>query len=95
MSLTREQVEKIAHLARLALSTEQVREYQVQLSSILDYAEMLNEVDLAGVLPTAHAISRQNVLREDLIEPGLSLEDALFNAPDQDQEQFKIQSVLE
>lgn len=95
MSLTREQVVKIAHLARLALSEDQLTDYQDQLSSILDYAEMINELDLSAVPPTAHAVARQNVMRDDQIEPGLSLEDVLFNAPDHDQYQFKIQSVLE
>lgn len=94
MSLTRLQVEKIAHLARLALTEEQLIEYQEQLSAILDYAEMLNELDLTGVEPTAHAVARRNVFREDSVEPSLSLEDALRNARQHTQDQFYVQSVL-
>lgn len=95
MSLTREDVAKIAHLARLDLTAAQLDQYREQLSAILDYAEMLNELDLDGVTPTAHAVAQQNVMRPDVAEPGLSLEDALFNAPQQQDNQFRIQSVLD
>lgn len=94
MSLTRQEVEKIAHLARLALTEEQITEYQEQLSAVLDYADMLNELDLSDVQPTAHAVTRQNVLREDKIEPSLSLDEVLANAEQHTQDQFLIQSVL-
>lgn len=95
MSLTRDDVAKIAHLARLDLTAAQLDQYREQLSAILDYAEMLDELDLDDVAPTAHAIARQNVMRPDKIEAGLSLEDALFNAPQQQANQFKIQPVLD
>jgi len=94
MSLTRREVEKIAHLARLALTEEQITEYQEQLSAVLDYAEMLNELDLTDVLPTAHAVARQNVFRQDNVEPSLPLEEVLGNAEQHKQDQFFIQSVL-
>lgn len=94
MSLTRQEVEKIAHLARLALTDEQITAYQEQLSAVLDYAEMLNELDLSDVEPTAHAIPRQNVFREDVVEPSLPLDDALRNAEQHKQDQFFVQSVL-
>lgn len=94
MSLTRQEVEKIAHLARLALTEEQLAEYQEQLSAVLDYADMLNELDLSAVEPTAHAVSRQNVMRADDVAPSLPLEDVLANAAQHKQDQFYIQSVL-
>jgi aspartyl-tRNA(Asn)/glutamyl-tRNA(Gln) amidotransferase subunit C len=94
MSLTRAEVEKVAHLARLALTEAEVTEFQGQLSAVLQYVDMLNELDLSGVEPTAHAIPRENVLREDVAEPSLALEDVLFNAAQQQQDQFLIQSVL-
>ena len=94
MSLSRQEVEKIAHLARLALTEEQITEYQEQLSAVLDYADMLNELDLSDVQPTAHAVARQNVLREDKIEPSLPLDEVLANAEQHTQDQFLIQSVL-
>jgi aspartyl-tRNA(Asn)/glutamyl-tRNA(Gln) amidotransferase subunit C len=95
MSLTRQEVEKIAHLARLALTEKELVEYQEQLSAVLDYAEMLDELDLSGVEPTAHAVTRSNVLRTDTAEPSLPLEDVLRNAGQHQQDQFFIQSVLD
>lgn len=95
MSLTLQDVEKIAHLARLELTADQLVAFQSQLSAVLDYAEMLTELDLAGIEPTAHAIARQNVMRPDVIEPGLSIEDVLYNATATADDQFLIQSVLD
>ncbi|MFN2136475.1 MAG: Asp-tRNA(Asn)/Glu-tRNA(Gln) amidotransferase subunit GatC [Candidatus Promineifilaceae bacterium] len=94
MSLSRDEVERIAHLARLALTEAQIIEYQVQLSAVLDYAEMLNELDIGDVEPTAHAIAQQNVVREDKIEPSLPIEEVLQNTVAHRQRQFYIQSVL-
>jgi aspartyl-tRNA(Asn)/glutamyl-tRNA(Gln) amidotransferase subunit C len=95
MTLTKEDVEKIAHLARLALSPEEKEEYQRQLSAVLDYAEMLNELDLTLIVPRNLAAPRNNVMREDVIVPGLPLEDVLFNSAKHTQDQFQIQPVLE
>ncbi len=95
MSLTLQDVEKIAHLARLELTHAEKAQYLEQLSAILDYAEMLNELDLDGIAPTAHAIPQQNVMREDIAEQGLPIDEVLFNAPRQAQNQFLIQSVLD
>ncbi len=95
MTLTKKDVEKIANLARLALTQEEKEVYQRQLSAILDYAEMLNELDLSQIIPPKQAAVRKNVMRDDKIIPGLPLEDVLFNASEQDQDQFLIHSVLE
>jgi aspartyl-tRNA(Asn)/glutamyl-tRNA(Gln) amidotransferase subunit C len=95
MSLSRKDVEKIAGLARLELSEDEKILYQEQLSAILAYAERLNELDLQDVPPTASAVPLTNVMREDEIWPSLALEDTLFNAPDADQDQFRIQPVFD
>jgi aspartyl-tRNA(Asn)/glutamyl-tRNA(Gln) amidotransferase subunit C len=95
MTLTRVEVAKIAHLARLALTDEEQREYQRQLSAVLDYAAMLDQLDLSDIPPTAHAIAQENVMREDTVEPGLAIEDALFNSAQNAHDQFLIQSVLD
>lgn len=95
MTLTKEDVEKIANLARLALTPEEIAQYQKQLSAVLDYAEMLNELDLEQIDFVSQTETRKNVMREDAIEPGLALEDVLFNAFKHEQDQFLIQSVLE
>lgn len=95
MSLTQADVEKIAHLARLELTAAELALYQEQLSAILDYAERLNELNLDGVAPTAHAVSQHNVLRADKAEAGLSMDAVLHNAPQQTQNQFVVQAVLD
>lgn len=95
MSLTPADVAWIANLARLALTEEELEAYRTQLSAVLDYAARLNELDLTGVEPSAHAVARQNVWREDVVEPSLPLEDVLFNAAATAQDQFLIQSVLD
>ncbi len=95
MSLTLQDVAKIANLARLELTDEQMTQYQEQLSAILDYAEMLNELDLTGIEPTSHAVAQQNVMREDVERPSLPIEDTLYNAAKTAQNQFRIQAVLD
>lgn len=95
MSLSREDVEKIATLARLELSEDEKSLYQEQLSAILAYAERLNALDLQDVPPTGSAVPLVNVLRKDEIRPSLPVEDVLFNAPDADQDQFRIQAVFD
>lgn len=95
MSLTIADVEKVAHLARLYLSEEELHQYREQLSDVLAYVERLNELDLEGVQPTAHAVTRHNVLREDLARPSLPVADVLYNAARVADDQFLIQSVLD
>jgi aspartyl-tRNA(Asn)/glutamyl-tRNA(Gln) amidotransferase subunit C len=95
MSLTPQDVEKIAHLARLELTAAEKAQYLEQLTAILDYADMLNDLNLDGIEPTAHAIPQQNIMREDTAVPGLSIDEVLFNAPQRAQNQFLIQSVLD
>ena len=99
MSLTREDVLKIANLARLALSDEELAHYGAQLSAVLDYAARLNEVDLHGLnapeLTSERPDHRHNIMRDDVVMPSLPTEDALFNAAATTDGQFLIQSVLE
>jgi aspartyl-tRNA(Asn)/glutamyl-tRNA(Gln) amidotransferase subunit C len=95
MSLTLKEVEKIANLARLELTMAEKALYQEQLSAILDYAERLNQLALEGVPPTASAVALRNVMREDIVEPWLTIEDALFNASQTAEDQFKIQAVID
>ena len=94
MNLTHTDVTHIARLARLALTEEELAHYQEQLAAILNYAARLNELDLSGVAPSAHAVARQNVLRDDIVTPSLPRDDALFNAAATAEGQFLIQPVL-
>lgn len=95
MSLSHEQVAHVAHLARLSLTEAELSEYQGQLSAILAYADMLNELDLADIPPTSHAVAQTNVMREDVARPCLPTEKALQNAAKKADNQFLIQNVLD
>lgn len=95
MPLSTEDVEKIAVLARLKLTPEEKALYQEQLSAVLDYAERLNQLDIEDVPATASAVSLQNVMRDDVVQPSLAISDVLFNAPKQALNQFQIKAVLD
>jgi aspartyl-tRNA(Asn)/glutamyl-tRNA(Gln) amidotransferase subunit C len=95
MKLSIDEVKHIAHLARLDLTNEEIQRYQGQLSSILDYITMLQELDTSDVPPTSSVLPQSSPLREDMAHPGLSTEKALKNAPSQEQNQFKVPPVLD
>ncbi|CUS03196.2 Aspartyl/glutamyl-tRNA(Asn/Gln) amidotransferase subunit C [Candidatus Promineifilum breve] len=95
MSLSHDEVARIAHLARLALTEEELNHYGAQLSAILEYAARLNELDVSGMEPAAQPAARRNVMRDDAITPSLPTEDALFNAAATAEGQFFIQAVLD
>lgn len=95
MILSREEVAKIAHLARLALTDEELATYRRQLSAVLEYAERLNQVDIDDVPPTSSAVPLHNVMRQDEVKPSMPTEDALHNAARVAQNQFEIQAVLD
>ena len=93
--LSLEEVEAIAELAKLTLTDEEKAMFQEQLSAILDYAEMLQQVDTTDVPPTASAIPLKNVMRSDVVRLSLDNEDALFNAPEAEAGSFKVRAVLD
>jgi aspartyl-tRNA(Asn)/glutamyl-tRNA(Gln) amidotransferase subunit C len=95
MSLTMEEVEHIAKLARLELSAEQKELYRQQLSKILDYIAKLRELDTTSVPPTAGGGLDRMELRTDAATPGLTTEALLRNAPESEDDQFKIPPVFE
>jgi aspartyl-tRNA(Asn)/glutamyl-tRNA(Gln) amidotransferase subunit C len=95
MSLTLKEVEHIARLARLALSDEEKARYREQLSAILDYAARLQQLDTRDIPPTSSVLPARSVLRPDRARPGLPLPDVLANAPDEQDNQFRVPPVLE
>jgi aspartyl-tRNA(Asn)/glutamyl-tRNA(Gln) amidotransferase subunit C len=95
MNLTRQQVEKVAHLARLAVTDEEKERYGRQLSAILTYIEKLNELDTSQVEPTSHVLPMQNVMRDDEPRPGLPREKALANAPEPHEGFFRVPKIIE
>ncbi len=67
MSLQREDVVRIAHLARLAIADQDVPRYAEELSSILDLVQQMNRVDTSGVIPMAHPLDAVQRLRPDVV----------------------------
>lgn len=95
MSISKEQVEHIATLARLRLSAEERDQFTIQLNQILQYAEKLNELDTQDIEPTSHVYPMSNVMRKDEVKPSLLREKALSNAPDQQDGMFQVPAVFE
>jgi aspartyl-tRNA(Asn)/glutamyl-tRNA(Gln) amidotransferase subunit C len=95
MALTMDEVRKVALLARLRLSDAELERMQQQLSSILDYMQVLQEVDVADVPPTAQVTDVVNVMRPDEVRPSLPVEEALANAPAHEGGYFKVKPVFE
>ena len=95
MQLSREEVEHIAELARLALSDEELVLYQEQLSAILEHFERLQELDTEAIPPTATVLPLCSVMRADEPRPSFSREDILANAPAAEEGCFKVPAVLE
>ena len=95
MKLTLKQVEHVAELARLALSREEKELFREQLSSILEYAGRLQEIDTEAIPPTATVLPLENVLRADEVRPSLPRDDALGNAPATEEGLVQVPVVLE
>jgi aspartyl-tRNA(Asn)/glutamyl-tRNA(Gln) amidotransferase subunit C len=95
MALTLEEVRHVAKLARLRLSDAELEAMQQQLSAILDYMELLNEVDVSGVPPTAQVTDVVNVVRPDEVRPSLPVEEALAAAAHRQDDYFKVKPVFE
>ena len=94
MAISREEVEKVSLLARLLLSDEELGKLTVQLGAILDYMNLLQELNTDGVQPMAHALDVSDVFRDDLVGESLDRQQALANAPHRDAECYLVPAVL-
>lgn len=94
MAISREEVEKVSLLARLLLSDDELDKMTAQMGQILDYINLLAEVDTADVQPMAHAVEITDVFRDDVVQPSLDRAAALANAPHQDGECYRVPAVL-
>jgi aspartyl-tRNA(Asn)/glutamyl-tRNA(Gln) amidotransferase subunit C len=88
-------IKYVAQLARLALSPEEERKFGAQLGDVLGYIEKLKEVDVTGVEPTAHAFPLVNVTRADEVQPSMSHEEAMRNAPAEANGLFLVPKIVE
>jgi aspartyl-tRNA(Asn)/glutamyl-tRNA(Gln) amidotransferase subunit C len=95
MAITREEVQHVAMLFRMALSEEEIARFQQQLSQIIDYFQVLQQVDTEGVPPTSHTLTLENVMRDDEPRPSYPPADILANAPLSEGGFFRVRAVLE
>lgn len=93
--LSRDEVAHVAELAKLGLTEAELEQFSRQLSSILDYAQMLTELDTDAISPTAQVIALENVMREDLVTSSLAMEEVLANAPAREDDCFRVPLILE
>jgi aspartyl-tRNA(Asn)/glutamyl-tRNA(Gln) amidotransferase subunit C len=92
--LDREQVRKVATLARLQLTPEEEEKFTIQLSNILDYFQQLSELDVTDVPPTTRAIDVSNVTRADALHPYDDREAILDCAPDREGDFFRVPKII-
>jgi len=93
-TLSRDEVEHVAHLARLGLTDEELTRLVGQLNHILDQYAILARLDTEAIPPTAQTIELENILREDVARPSLSQAEALANAPEQDGSHVVVPAIL-
>ena len=94
MSISRQDIEKVALLARLQLTEDELSKMTAELAQIVGYVDQLGEVDTNGIEPMAHAIETANVFRDDAIAPSLPRNEALANAPHHDERGYLVPAVL-
>ena len=95
MSLTPDEVRHITLLARVRLDPEELERYRTQLSDILEHFQVLQEVDTEGVSPTGSPVLQESVMRDDEPADSLPKEDVLANAPNREDDYFRVRAVLE
>jgi aspartyl-tRNA(Asn)/glutamyl-tRNA(Gln) amidotransferase subunit C len=94
MALSREDVEKVALLARLRLSDDELEKMTTQLGQVLGYIQQLDELDTTGIEPLAHSLDLVNVFAKDELHASLPRDKALAAAPKSDNECFLVPAVL-
>jgi aspartyl-tRNA(Asn)/glutamyl-tRNA(Gln) amidotransferase subunit C len=94
MSISKEQVAKIATLSRLTLKSNELDQFTDQLSSILQYMEKLNELETTDVEPLYSPVEQTTVLREDIVEKKFKREELLANAPEDDGQYFIVPRII-
>jgi aspartyl-tRNA(Asn)/glutamyl-tRNA(Gln) amidotransferase subunit C len=95
VKLSTEEVLRIAALAKLGVTEADVEKLREQLSNILENFEVLQKLDTTGIPPTAQSIALQNVIMRDEVRPSMPPEEVLANAPQREDDFFKVKIVLE
>jgi aspartyl-tRNA(Asn)/glutamyl-tRNA(Gln) amidotransferase subunit C len=94
MTIDREEVRKVANLARLNITEAEEAEFTTQLNSILEYFDQLSELDTTDVPPTTRAIETSNITRRDELIPFPDKEDLLKAAPEQQGDFFRVPKII-
>lgn len=94
MSISKDDVLHVAGLARLELSEDEVSKYEEELNDVLKFMDKLNELDTEGIEPSAHVLDINNVFREDEVQESFDVEEILANAPEREDDYFKVPSIL-
>lgn len=94
MAITKDEVAKVAVLARLELSDEDAQLYAASMNDILVHMDKLASIDTDGVEPTYHAVEKVNAFRRDVVLPGLDHATALANAPEADEDSIIVPKVI-
>ncbi len=92
--LTRDEVAHVAHLARLHLSEDELERFTAQLGQVLEHAADMNELDLEGVVPTAHPFGLINIVRADEVRDSLDRDEVLAMAPDAEDGRFAVPRIM-
>ena len=95
VEITREEVEKVAKLARLEITQAEKEAFAKQLSQILTHVEKLKQYDTRGIEPTATVLGQVNVFRDDVVGPSLPVDKALANAPERQADGFSVPKIIE
>lgn len=94
-AISREEVAHLARLARLAVTEDELDRFAGQLDVILQSVARVGEIAAVDVPPTSHSVPLTNVLRDDVVVPGLARQDALAAAPDTEDDRFRVPRILE
>ena len=95
MRLSREQVQYVAHLARLGISEDEIEQFAEQLSAILEHFATIQQIDTEAIPPTALVVALQDVMRDDVVTPSYPRDVILANAPRQEDGYIRVKAVLE
>ena len=95
MEITKQEVERVANLARLEITQAEKEAFAKQLSQILTHVETLKQYDTTGIEPTATVLGQVNVFRDDVIRPSLPVDEALANAPAREGDGFSVPKIIE
>ncbi len=95
MKITTDEVKYVANLAKLYVDEAEAEKLTGEMESIINFADMLAEIDTESIAPTNHAMKVQNVFREDIVEKSYSQEDILKNAPSQEGGCYLVPKVVE